>query len=73
MITIASVPVKTRVPLTAWGNLRAADACLLGIDADAHCTWFHGGRSACGGNQPPGEHELGDSFPLACSAAASAA
>ena len=52
------------------GDRRAADGRLISIDADAYCSWFHGGRSAGGGSQPSGEHELGGGFPRATFAAA---
>jgi len=39
------------------GDRRDVDARLLSIDADAH---WHVGRSAGGGKQSSGEHELGD-------------
>jgi hypothetical protein len=52
------------------GDRRAADSRLINIDADARCSWFHDGRSACGGSQSPSEHELACGFPRATFAAA---
>ena len=57
MITIAGVPVKTRVPSTAW--VIAGMLMLVSLASTLMHTW-HVGRSAGGGKQSSGEHELGD-------------